>query len=335
LAVKRKGNAAMKLLETLKKEIKHKAHIAKNMNTDDFNQNTDNSRVEALNNDVQGRFAKAFRGEARFNRWGKHYLYALLRAHQLNICTNFMDPGLQVNGGNLFRELRAKGDEVFVNLPPPKPSRATARSRPVYQAQNQRRQNQPQRQRPAYQPPAPAVNMNNYYGGAGGGCFAPFCTVVVMENGRKCIKKISEVLPGDMVEVADKKGTGFATVVFKVELSRNSRRRMIRFPSTGLVLTGGHPIRRNGSWCLPREQCDAQSAEGCGSVFAFVLDQSHVMIVNGMECISWGHGLIDDEIVSHPFFGTDEIIKTLKQKVMGAVDVMDVDPLHNVIAIHQ
>eukprot|EP01084_Bolivina_argentea_P314316 544418_1 len=109
LNVKRQFKNAEKILETLKKEIKLANDIAKKTDTDDFDQMTANSRLEALNNDVQGRFNKSFQGEARFNRWGKHYLRALLRAHQLNMCTNFMDPGLQVNGGNLFRELRAKG----------------------------------------------------------------------------------------------------------------------------------------------------------------------------------------------------------------------------------
>lgn len=39
-----------------------------------------------------------FEGQERFARWGGHYNRALLRAHQLQICTNFMDPGLQVHG---------------------------------------------------------------------------------------------------------------------------------------------------------------------------------------------------------------------------------------------
>lgn len=37
--------------------------------------------MNALNADVNGRLTKAFDGNARFNRWGKHYVRALLRAH--------------------------------------------------------------------------------------------------------------------------------------------------------------------------------------------------------------------------------------------------------------
>merc|ERR1711879_214765 len=83
--------------------------------------------VSALKVDVQGRMAKALDGQDRFQRWGRHYLRALLRAHQLQFCTNFMDVGLQQYGGYLFKALRDEGDAIFVSLPPPKPSTAPAR----------------------------------------------------------------------------------------------------------------------------------------------------------------------------------------------------------------
>jgi hypothetical protein len=37
--------------------------------------------LSALNGDVNGRMTKAFDGDKRFNRWGKHYLRALTRSH--------------------------------------------------------------------------------------------------------------------------------------------------------------------------------------------------------------------------------------------------------------
>lgn len=63
---------------------------------------------------------KALDGKARFNRWGKHYLRALGRAHQLQVCTNFMDAGLQGYGGSMFCSYRATGDRLFMTIPAPK-----------------------------------------------------------------------------------------------------------------------------------------------------------------------------------------------------------------------
>jgi hypothetical protein len=47
-----------------------------------------------LKSDIIGRMLKALDGKERFDRWGKHYLRALMRAHQMQVCTNFLDAGL-------------------------------------------------------------------------------------------------------------------------------------------------------------------------------------------------------------------------------------------------
>ena len=80
-------------------------------------------RLDALHADVSGRMEKALQGAVRFKRWGMHYNRALLRAHQLQLCTNFMDPGLQLYGGDLFLALKAQGDRIFLGLPPPTANR--------------------------------------------------------------------------------------------------------------------------------------------------------------------------------------------------------------------
>merc|ERR1719409_1659363 len=79
-------------------------------------------QLQALSADVSGRMSKALQGQQRFNRWGKHYLRALCRSHQLQLCTNFMDTGLQGYGGDLFKLLRSQGDTVFLELPAPTPA---------------------------------------------------------------------------------------------------------------------------------------------------------------------------------------------------------------------
>jgi hypothetical protein len=70
--------------------------------------------LSALHADVSGRMTKALQGKPRFQRWGKHYLRALVRAHEVQICTNFMDTGLQHYAGQLFAHLRDVGDKVSV-----------------------------------------------------------------------------------------------------------------------------------------------------------------------------------------------------------------------------
>lgn len=52
--------------------------------------------IHPLNVDVSGQITEAFSKEEYFQKWGRHYLPSITRAHLLQVCTNFKDPGLQV-----------------------------------------------------------------------------------------------------------------------------------------------------------------------------------------------------------------------------------------------
>ena len=41
-----------------------------------------------------------------------------------------------------------------------------------------------------------------------------------------------------------------------------------------------------------------------GFVHTLVVDRCHVVPVNGVHCITWGHGILDDATVAHPFLGS-------------------------------
>merc|ERR1712224_284740 len=47
-----------------------------------------------------------------------------------------------------------------------------------------------------------------------------------------------------------------------------------------------------------------------GRVYSFVLDRCHVLLVNSIECATWGHG-IKEPVVQHPFYGTTRVVQNL------------------------
>jgi hypothetical protein len=83
-----------------------------------------NEETKALLEDLEGQVTEALSRDDWYRKWGQHYLPSLARAHQLQMCNNFKDPGVQGYGGKLFAELRDEADDLFVSLPPPKPSLA-------------------------------------------------------------------------------------------------------------------------------------------------------------------------------------------------------------------
>lgn len=46
-------------------------------------------------------------------------------------------------------------------------------------------------------------------------------------------------------------------------------------------------------------------------IYNFVLDQDHIVIINGIECVTLGHGFRDD-IVRHHYYGTERVINDLR-----------------------
>jgi len=285
LAVNGRGRVAVQMMKELRDELKSALASCE----------TPDPQLQGLYVDVDGRMTKAFNGQARFKRWGMHYLRALMRAHQLQCCTNFMDAGLQEYGGELFRSLRTKGDQIFLSLPPPTSTRTESRHR---RTSNQQ----------AASPTAASVNMNTYYAGSGGGCFAPWSTVEVQcDDGSWMRVPCSDVKKGDILKTAH----GRSTVRCVVYITRANSKPLTFLTSSGLAITGGHPILRSCRWCLPRTEADAVPCKRLTStVINFILKDEHIVLVEGEACVTWGHGL-ESDIVRHPFFGTGRILQEL------------------------
>eukprot|EP00928_Gymnodinium_smaydae_P047513 TRINITY_DN31714_c0_g1_i1.p1 TRINITY_DN31714_c0_g1~~TRINITY_DN31714_c0_g1_i1.p1 ORF type:complete len:958 (+),score=173.89 TRINITY_DN31714_c0_g1_i1:64-2937(+) len=258
-------------------------------------ENDPDSRLVAIKADADGRMSKALNGSARFNRWGKHYLRALMRSHQLQICTNFMDPGLQVYGGTLFQALRAKGDQIFLSLPPPTPQKKSTVRRSTTTATTPSNTNN-------------APNMTTYYAGAGGGCFAPSSLVRrVEDSGDEMPVQMQDVRAGDTLRVAD---GGIARVVCLAKIRRGCEKMMADLPG-GLRITPGHPIFVDGEWRLPKDvEHVVLSPCAEGLVYNLLLDRCHVLEVDGVKSSTWAHGL-EGAVIGHPFFGTQRVVDAL------------------------
>jgi len=90
--------------------------------------------VRALLEDMCGQCTEALSRRDWFSKWGVHYLPSIMFAHRLQQCNNFKDPGVQCYGGKLFQEIRDEADDVFNNLPAPKPSIRRSQAAPVSMA---------------------------------------------------------------------------------------------------------------------------------------------------------------------------------------------------------
>lgn len=247
----------------------------------------DSKNVVELLKDVEGQVTEATSKDEWYKRWGRHYLPSLCRAHQLQQCNNFKDPGVQVYGGKLFQKQRDVADNVFLALPPPKPSLNTS---------------------------GPAVTSMNAYYNSAAVCFTGDSLLDMADGSSRPCRLIRA---GDVLR-------GGRRVRCVVETKcPGGQQRLVRL-ADGVVATPWHPIEWEGRWTFP---CHVGRTEllACESTWNFVLEDAdedidmekhewHVVWVAGVKAATLGHGLVehDNDVRAHLYWG-QQVVDDLAQ----------------------
>eukprot|EP00727_Mastigamoeba_balamuthi_P013616 m51a1_g8878 hypothetical protein (819) ;mRNA; r:629058-631912 len=247
-------------------------------------------RVRAMAQDVEGQVAQALGRGEWYARWGRHYLPSLLRAHLLQQCNNFKDPGVQVYGGPLFARLRDEADDVFASLPAPRP---TARALPPERAAAGA---------PAGRRTGGTVSMACYHN-ASGGCFSGGSAVELADGTQRPVRDLRR---GDAVWTPQ----GPARVVCLVCMRcAGGRAELCSVGGCGLLATPWHPVLVAGAWVFPADVARAELV-ACEAVYNVVLERGHVARVGGVQAVTLGHGFSGD-VREHAYWGTAAVLGDL------------------------
>ena len=79
-----------------------------------------------------------------------------------------------------------------------------------------------------------------------------------------------------------------------------------------------HPMLLNGEWVFPINQNEPTKVY-IGKLYNFVAikkDRHKPITVNGNQFCTWGHGLTNNDVIKHDFFG-DKIVSTLQTFTNG------------------
>lgn len=202
----------------------------------------------------------------------------------------------------MFQKFRDQGDDIFVKIPPPEPSRP-ARSYVFFHGG-------PGGGAGAAQAGAP-ISMSSFHSRTGV-CFHEDSWVELWDGSQKAVKDLSR---GDLLLTGQKI---MGIIETKCDHGMCS---MVELPC-GLRLTPWHPIQWNGQWTFP---CDIFETKiiPCSSIYSFLVsppqgnDDSNSpfgtsLYVQGQECLALAHGIENDPVASHPFFGTLQVVKSLE-----------------------
>jgi hypothetical protein len=85
---------------------------------------------------------------------------------------------------------------------------------------------------------------------------------------------------------------------------------MVHFDS-GLMITPWHPIRINDKWIFPHDIKNKKTIQ-CQEIYNFALDIGHIIIVNGIECVTLGH-YFKGEVIEHSYYGINKVLDDLHE----------------------
>jgi hypothetical protein len=202
-------------------------------------------------------------------------------------------------GGAIFEELVDKSSDIFNNLEPPKPSLVV---------HNPTSGNVFYRGLGSQSAP---ISMSAY-NDPRGGCVDAYCTIAMFNGTSKLLKDVQKF---DIIKSIDNnnKVVG-AKVLCVVETMIVSGYRDY-VDVNGVLITPWHPIKiglhgKAEEWIFPGEYFSSYSYTST-SMITLVLENHHIMFINGLKCITLGHNFTHHPKLSHPYYGTAKVIENL------------------------
>jgi len=235
-----------------------------------------------------------------YGTWGKSYLTSFLKYHQFEQCGNFKDQSLQYYSHEVFEAYRKMANTLFVNIPPPEDESGRGVSH--------------------------GASMSNFINPSGG-CFNGEALVVLADGSCKCVKDLKK---GDRLRNG-------ATVQCLIEQDCDKTSRPIMCDINGVLLTPYHPVAIKDCWYFPIDITPAK-AVSVASWFNLVLEDEEqkkyeVEFENGVKAITLGHHRTENDVLKHPYFGTDAVLKDLYERDPngydeGYIHIKEFNPRH-------
>ncbi len=250
--------------------------------------------LRALQDDIyheeesKGQLMKAVSTAAWYNTWGKNHLLSYRRALELQVCVNFKDAALQLFRGPLFKELQEMGTAKFIDLPAPTPT--------GYSAYGGAASNS-----------AP-INMSNFVA-ADGGCFSGSSLVKLASGARK---RADACVKGDMLS----NGSVIQCVV-RTKLDKPVKMCIL---GDTLVITPWHPVvspteTDRDAWQFPCYIVGVPKEVIIDAFYDFVVEGACQWAeIDGYKVAMLGHGMAYNDVIRHPYYGTQEVIRVLQTK---------------------
>jgi hypothetical protein len=261
--------------------------------------------------DMLGEVSGALASPEAYNRWGEHFLRFCPHASLQQARLNFKDPGGLAFGGAPFAAQLATLDAAFTRagvptpslLPPalgtPAPGGGGARGGAPGAAAGI----------PVFTATVFADTFNNQRGG----CFALSCAAALPGG---ATAPVGSLRAGDLVLTGATEPGAPASARIRCVVDYAAPVRVVTLPGGGPTLTPWHPVLLPGAaaWQFPARVVEGTAAPVATAprVRTFVLEPgAGSMLIDGVRACTLGHGLASDDVIAHPFYGTQRVVDDL------------------------
>lgn len=233
--------------------------------------------------DLMGEVAMATVTRDAFNKWGAHYIRSMITAHKNRRSFNFKDKGPEAYDSAMIKETKTQIDEIAKTVDPPIQS---LMYQSVYSSV-----------------PAPVVTrqtFDNTFNNAYGGCFGGYNIVSMADTTTKYVK---DLVKGDVLH----NGATIECVVSFTNCLVIEMRSL-----NNLIITPWHPIYVANTWKFPADYEPRAEKYMEHKVYTFVLDNTHMIQINGIDACTLGHNF-KGPVIEHEFYGTNVVVNDLKK----------------------
>jgi len=254
-------------------------------------------------------------------RWGAHYIRAIRMGHISRECTNFKDPSVQMFEhirGAEWAKLRDNAHSLFINLPAPTPSKSRKRS---YSASSSSLE--------SFQRYAAPATMRSY-SQRDSGCLHEDARVL-LHSGK--LVKCKDIEVGMRVITYDATGNimGSDTVECIVKTKRVGPSQFVQLVNkekdTILNVTKWHPVIEGNTFVYPVSTGAPIIVLPSEYVYSFLLkNRSTVMMIESYHCITLAANCETNEVSSHDFWGTENVVKALQTQPGFSTGTVILDP---------
>lgn len=250
-----------------------------------------------------------------YKRWGENYINSFRETHKDCRCNNFKDNSIQNYGGKLFKNIVENLNDLYDNLPAPVPSNK------VYNDYGATRGTggTGSTRGTGGTGGTPVINFSQSFNSQDNGCFHENTNIIMHDYS---IIKIKNIKKGDkLLDMNNKVST--VVCVIKMKCSNNKCYfTEIKGLKESVLITPYHPVidikypntilKSNCEWIFPYTIGDT-SVKECEYIYNLVLDTCHNIIAENTVCVTLGHNLTSNFVVSHKYLGTSAVINDLSK----------------------